>query len=115
MMSVAPVIADPEGATRAGQGDRKSTRLNSSHGSISYGVFCLKKNNQPILLLDAPIRAFWTVFYAHGAAISICNKSTLSLTDADAGTFMILSVYFFFNEPAPPEFYPFSPPQSFPI
>src|SRR3989337_3241319 len=26
-------------------GDRKSTRLNSSHGSISYAVFCLKKNN----------------------------------------------------------------------
>src|SRR5207245_3089722 len=25
--------------------DRKSTRLNSSHGSISYGVFCLKKKN----------------------------------------------------------------------
>src|SRR5207245_10522469 len=24
------------------QGDRKSTRLNSSHGSISYAVFCLK-------------------------------------------------------------------------
>src|SRR5207245_5847072 len=23
-------------------GDRKSTRLNSSHGSISYAVFCLK-------------------------------------------------------------------------
>src|SRR6266542_3914820 len=26
-----------------GCGDRKSTRLNSSHGSISYAVFCLKK------------------------------------------------------------------------
>src|SRR6266852_8582433 len=25
--------------------DRKSTRLNSSHGSISYDVFCLKKKN----------------------------------------------------------------------
>src|SRR3989337_3795765 len=25
--------------------DRKSTRLNSSHGSISYAVFCLTKNN----------------------------------------------------------------------
>src|SRR5438477_12822493 len=25
------------------QGDRKSTRLNSSHMSISYAVFCLKK------------------------------------------------------------------------
>src|SRR2546429_5345612 len=24
--------------------DRKSTRLNSSHGYISYAVFCLKKN-----------------------------------------------------------------------
>src|SRR2546430_9465046 len=25
------------------QGDRKSTRLNSSHSQISYAVFCLKK------------------------------------------------------------------------
>src|SRR3712207_6885933 len=25
-------------------GDRKSTRLNSSHANISYGGFCLKKN-----------------------------------------------------------------------
>src|SRR5207245_8381478 len=28
----------------AAAGDRKSTRLNSSHGSISYAVFCLNKN-----------------------------------------------------------------------
>src|SRR5689334_24024911 len=28
---------------RACQGDRKSTRLNSSHSSTSYAVFCLKK------------------------------------------------------------------------
>src|SRR5438477_5825031 len=43
--------------------DRKSTRLNSSHMSISYAVFCLKKKktmiiyqhiNQPI----APIQSF---------------------------------------------------------
>src|SRR2546422_7922180 len=27
--------------------DRKSTRLNSSHGYISYAVFCLKKNRSP--------------------------------------------------------------------
>src|SRR5687768_18244347 len=27
----------------ASPADRKSTRLNSSHGYISYGVFCLKK------------------------------------------------------------------------
>src|SRR3989442_6209910 len=28
-------------------GDRKSTRLNSSHVRISYAVFCLKKKKQP--------------------------------------------------------------------
>src|SRR3712207_7033335 len=27
------------------KGDRKSTRLNSSHANISYAVFCLKKKN----------------------------------------------------------------------
>src|SRR5689334_23612700 len=27
--------------------DRKSTRLNSSHSSISYAVFCLKKKTPP--------------------------------------------------------------------
>src|SRR2546422_2869444 len=29
--------------------DRKSTRLNSSHGYISYAVFCLKKKNHGVL------------------------------------------------------------------
>src|SRR2546427_2685154 len=33
-------------------GDRKSTRLNSSHSQISYAVFCLKKKKQ---------------FHSHGA------------------------------------------------
>src|SRR3712207_8898757 len=28
------------------RGDRKSTRLNSSHANISYAVFCLKKKNR---------------------------------------------------------------------
>src|SRR6266704_5299463 len=36
---------DPPGSPR-GPGDRKSTRLNSSHVSISYAVFCLKKKKQ---------------------------------------------------------------------
>src|SRR3712207_8029951 len=30
----------------AWHGDRKSTRLNSSHANISYAVFCLKKKNK---------------------------------------------------------------------
>src|SRR5689334_24336807 len=37
-----PEIFVVEGQLQAGE-DRKSTRLNSSHSSISYAVFCLKK------------------------------------------------------------------------
>src|SRR5207245_11186387 len=33
-------------ALQKSMGDRKSTRLNSSHGSISYAVFCLKKKKK---------------------------------------------------------------------
>src|SRR6266542_5975572 len=44
----------PQGSTSYGSAralaasskDRKSTRLNSSHGSISYAVFCLKKKKK---------------------------------------------------------------------
>src|SRR2546422_6165525 len=32
-------------SNRSTRTDRKSTRLNSSHGYISYAVFCLKKKN----------------------------------------------------------------------
>src|SRR3990167_1620874 len=35
----------PDGEGRS-QGDRKSTRLNSSHSQISYAVFCLKKKKK---------------------------------------------------------------------
>src|SRR5699024_11234740 len=49
-----PHSACPQGATgRPGQvtrasSDRKSTRLNSSHVSISYAVFCLKKKTESV-------------------------------------------------------------------
>src|SRR3712207_8161156 len=33
---------------RRPRGDRKSTRLNSSHANISYAVFCLKKKKHKI-------------------------------------------------------------------
>src|SRR5207249_12294090 len=37
-----PILAE----NRAQRRDRKSTRLNSSHVSISYAVFCLKKKKR---------------------------------------------------------------------
>src|SRR3712207_7505516 len=39
------------GATWFRRGDRKSTRLNSSHANISYAVFCLKKKTVVQFLL----------------------------------------------------------------
>src|SRR2546422_1142230 len=36
----------PADASSQAQSDRKSTRLNSSHGYISYAVFCLKKKKK---------------------------------------------------------------------
>src|SRR2546429_6646144 len=46
------VVRGRHGALRGDPGqrareDRKSTRLNSSHGYISYAVFCLKKKKTP--------------------------------------------------------------------
>src|SRR5438876_4807229 len=47
---------DPPGPVGGLAVDRKSTRLNSSHPSISYAVFCLKKKNNPPPILKQPSR-----------------------------------------------------------
>src|SRR3712207_7383264 len=41
-----PAAVQPVPAGLAARGDRKSTRLNSSHANISYAVFCLKKKTK---------------------------------------------------------------------
>src|SRR5699024_12203798 len=41
------VVRGGEHGARAVEGDRKSTRLNSSHVSSSYAVFCLKTKKKP--------------------------------------------------------------------
>src|SRR6266480_6428223 len=41
-----------ERAVAASERDRKSTRLNSSHMSISYAVFCLKKKKNPLAAIS---------------------------------------------------------------
>src|SRR5258708_17648233 len=47
------LVSDADLQSYAGRvsdsGDRKSTRLNSSHQIISYAVFCLKKKNRSLL------------------------------------------------------------------
>src|SRR2546422_8195001 len=48
-LELRPAARPPRGG--GGHGDRKSTRLNSSHGYISYAVFCLKKKKKADLAL----------------------------------------------------------------
>src|SRR3712207_8830780 len=43
------------GADVVRHGDRKSTRLNSSHANISYAVFCLKKKKRRRLIVRKAI------------------------------------------------------------
>src|SRR5438477_9626210 len=47
--------ASAHSCSSLGLKDRKSTRLNSSHMSISYAVFCLKKKKSNTLLKDSAI------------------------------------------------------------
>src|SRR5437868_3367433 len=44
------IITD-EGKVEGERQDRKSTRLNSSHVSISYAVFCLKKKKKKMTIM----------------------------------------------------------------
>src|SRR2546429_6264702 len=60
--------------------DRKSTRLNSSHGYISYAVFCLKKKKQvptSALVLTDYTSTILTlellVVYHHCIAVPVLN------------------------------------------
>src|SRR5438309_699684 len=43
------------------QRDRKSTRLNSSHSSISYAVFCLKKKKSAMANAHTPLIFPWSI------------------------------------------------------
>src|SRR5690625_5636255 len=44
------------------QGDRKSTRLNSSHVAISYAVFCLKKKKLKIKYPHSDLFKIYTIW-----------------------------------------------------
>src|SRR5256884_6977547 len=61
--STSAVKSTCPGVERSLRVDRKSTRLNSSHGYISYAVFCLKKKNtcNSLLLLYE----FGDILYVH--------------------------------------------------
>src|SRR2546422_4216329 len=54
--SVIPASTTTKSLPPACLRDRKSTRLNSSHGYISYAVFCLKKKKKQNTPLTSPTK-----------------------------------------------------------
>src|SRR6266487_4670412 len=80
-------------AARGHPQDRKSTRLNSSHPSISYAVFCLKKKNKR----------------------STTERGYAVLPTADEGDDLEAIRFFFFNDTATTEIYTLSLHDALPI
>src|SRR5438128_7998119 len=62
-----------------GPEDRKSTRLNSSHGSISYAVFCLKKRKSWLTMLDMLGNSSNEPEHTQGDVATAGNLAVLSL------------------------------------
>src|SRR3989337_1770573 len=96
--------------------DRKSTRLNSSHGSISYAVFCLqKKNNIPI----APPagEADTAPTHALNPRLAIPARWSRGSLGYSAMNFAMhcSDFFFFFNDTATTEIYTLSLHDALPI
>src|ERR1039457_4059544 len=99
-----------------GSGDRKSTRLNSSHLVISYAVFCLKKKELTGLLTRAsgddqgrsPRHALVCCVYVEGGV-----RTDRALILVEVVPFAVF--YFFFNDTATTEIYTLSLHDALPI
>src|SRR5271166_6299773 len=100
-------IPTPLKAGAFSPGDRKSTRLNSSHVAISYAVFCLKKKNSSSQLIPvwpaARSRASHACAHDIETCRTICKLWIFSL------------IFFFFNDTATTEIYTLSLHDALPI
>src|SRR5471032_2701476 len=73
--------------------DRKSTRLNSSHITISYAVFCLKKKKDLIILLATTLRGNLT---SATAAVEVAVSFVLFFTKLSFSLRINRAAVFFF-------------------
>src|SRR2546429_709888 len=67
--------------------DRKSTRLNSSHGYISYAVFCLKKKKSKDIRSDITCGFVADLQYAPLERLRLSWRQTCSLSPPTASQF----------------------------
>src|SRR6202046_1346286 len=96
--------------------DRKSTRLNSSHRTISYAVFCLKKNSNTADAACGGVlvgtQRSGAVGVGRGVVMVGAQSSALpSLTRPCRG----YCLFFFLKNGGPPESSPFPPPGLLPF
>src|SRR2546422_249671 len=102
LIALAAVCVVPRATRVLEAQDRKSTRLNSSHGYISYAVFCLKK------------KTIWNL-----RTVSATRLLSYSSQDAIAGPASTVPpssyVFFFFNDTATTEIYTLSLHDALPI
>src|SRR3989337_1108550 len=96
--------------------DRKSTRLNSSHGSISYAVFCLKnkrihsRRKQPIHVADCTRFLNINISTNSGKqAITDCRRKV------ETGHIKKDFFFFFFKDAGTTKIFSLSLPSAFPI
>src|SRR2546427_576028 len=109
-------VVDPRrhrgGAGQEGRGDRKSTRLNSSHSQISYAVFCLKKKNKTFTrqaIIDAVLGHISDDRLVLLTNLACNHLSMLSAAD------LTYILFFFFNDTATTEIYTLSLHDALPI
>src|SRR6267154_215923 len=85
--------------------DRKSTRLNSSHPSISYAVFCLKKKN----------KSHYSFLIEKHKKKQSNKRKFYNLSYLSFICFIYLFFFFFFNDTATTEIYTLSLHDALPI
>src|SRR6185295_4224792 len=98
------------------RGDRKSTRLNSSHANISYAVFCLKKKKTvehrdigSSTTSDTRLRQQRCAHHGHPVLL----RSVARHVHGRVGDCRVC--FFFFNDPATTEIYTLSLHDALPI
>src|SRR5215203_1795573 len=101
----------------ANEGDRKSTRLNSSHANMSYAVFCLKKKRLDGYEIRTPAVAASIPCITTVQAMAAAVQCIEALRRGDIGVRSLQEVHagFFFNDTATTEIYTLSLHDALPI
>src|SRR2546430_3886830 len=74
-------------------GDRKSTRLNSSHSQISYAVFCLKKKKKTSNLVKSCRLALMTIHTDTGPLHDVSPRSfSAEFIESDQSSIVLLTL-----------------------